>query len=73
VGIVTTMVLALGTSNPDSTIMVETRMSTSPETNLRMTDSNGSAAIWPCATPTRARGAKARTRAAMVSIVSIRL
>jgi hypothetical protein len=27
-----------------------------------------SAAIWPCATPTRARGARWRTRAAIVSI-----
>ena len=48
-------------------------MSTSPATNPRITFSSSSAGICPWATPTRARGASARTRAAMVSIVSIRL
>ena len=53
--------------------MVETRMSTSPATNRRITSSSSSAGIWPWATPTRARGASDRTLAAMVSMVSIRL
>ena len=67
------MVLALGTSRPDSTIIVLTRMSSSPVTKRCITSSSGVDAICPCATPTRARGASARTRAAMVSIVSTRL
>ena len=67
------MVLALGTSSPDSTIMVETRIVDLPATNRRITSSSSSAAIWPWATATRARGARDRTRAAMVSMVSIRL
>ena len=44
------MVLALGTSSPDSTIIVETRMSTSPDTKPCITRSSSSAAICPCAT-----------------------
>ena len=48
-------------------------MSTSPATNPRITVSSSSAAIWPWATPTRARGASDWTLAAIVSIVSIRL
>ena len=44
--------------------MVDTRMSTSPFTKPRMIFSSSSAGIWPWATPTLARGARWRTRAA---------
>jgi hypothetical protein len=53
------MVLALGTSRPDSTIIVLTRMSSSPVTKRCITSSSGVERHLPCATPTRARGASA--------------
>ena len=67
------MVFAFGTSSPDSTIIVDTSTSTSPATNRPMTRSSSASFICPWATATRARGASVRTRAAIVSIVSIRL
>src|SRR5207253_2092974 len=70
----TIMVFAFGTSSPDSTIIVDTRTSTSPRTNRAITASSSASLSFPCATAIRARGgARARTRSAIVSIVSIRL
>ena len=69
----TTSVFALGTSSPDSMIVVQTSTSASRSQKRIIWRSSASSSIWPCATTIRASGSSCWSHAACRSIVATRL